>query len=68
MVVDLFDRLGFQTVDTMTNEKKLLMVDGKVRQKMEQHFQGLGKVEKFLHRPMLRQDVTSVRQTMRRIP
>ena len=32
MGVDLFDRLGFQIVDTMTNEKKLLMVDGKVRQ------------------------------------
>ena len=68
MGVDLFDRLGFQIVDTMTNEKKLLMVDGKVRQKWSNIFQGLGKVEKFSHQPMLRQDVTPVRQTMRRIP
>ena len=32
MGVKLFGRLGFQIVDPMTNEKKLLMGDGKKRQ------------------------------------
>ena len=35
---------------------------------MDQHFSGIGQVEKFPHLPMLLQDVTPVRQMMRRIP
>ena len=65
MGVDLFDRLRFQIVSTMTNDKNLVIVDDKVRQEWSNNFQGLSKVEKFSPRPMLRQGVTPVRQTMR---